>query len=263
MRSRLILASLAIVAAFIAAPAAGALDVKQTTDILAQLAPNLGCENGQVTEASFPDPTNPLLTESVSILCPGGLSLDTHYGTDCPGDSNSKWQGPILKPNAFQYDTTNPFAFSQATVVSAWNGANTVWDNAVVASLFGGSTIGGSAANVGKGDGINQAGFKAMSGSLRNAIAVEYAWTNSAKNIIETDSGYNTNYPYSTTGDPNSYDLQSIAAQEFGHGYALGHSDTSSASACLTMYPYGTLGATWGRTLGDGDLASIHAQYGP
>lgn len=256
MNLKLVFAALATSAMMLPLTNASNLDTDETLSLLPA---DFGCETG-ITHASVPDPFRPGVTMHVSILCPTTDVLDSNRGTDCPGDSYSLWVGPVSKTMAYRYDTSNPYGFSSSAVASAWDGANTVWDSQVAASLFGGSTLGGSGANVGVGDGVNQAGFKALSGSARTAIAVQYAWSSGGK-IIESDSGYNTRYAWSTNGAPNTYDLQGVAAQEFGHGYGLGHSDTSTASKCLTMYPYGTAGSTATRTLGDGDINGIKVRY--
>lgn len=256
MNTKLVFAGLASAAMLI--PLASALDL--SPDGVEELLPaELNCEDG-VTEVSIPDILRPGVIMHVSILCAGTEAPDSHWGTDCPGDSWSHWIGPIANTMTYQYATSNPYGFTQAQVDAAWDGANTVFDAQVSASLFGGNTFGGSGSNVGVGNGVNQAGFKSMGGQLRNAIAVQYAWSSGGK-IIESDSGYNTRFSYSIGAVSGKYDLQSIAAQEFGHGYGLGHSDTSSSSTCLSLYPYGTTGTTMGRTLGDGDITSIKNRY--
>lgn len=257
MNRKLIITAAAAVAILL--PSAGALTIK-ADDVTAALPLDLGCEQG-VTEVSYPEPTNPALTVTVSIVCPGGDLLDSNAGTDCPGDSWSYWGDGVHSAVAYTYDTTNPYGFSQTAVDAAWDGANTVWDSQVAASLYAGNTFGGSASAVGLADGVNQGGFKLFSGQVRTAIAAQWAWRASDNHIVETDSGYNTYYAWAIGAVSGKYDLQSVAAQEFGHGYGLGHSDTSTASKCLTMYPYGTGNSIAARTLGDGDINGIKAQY--
>ena len=67
---------------------------------------------------------------------------------------------------------------------------------------------------------------------------------------------------YWGTGTPASdqYDIWSIVAHESGH--AVGLNDLySSNNAQLTMYGYGTLGATRERTLGRGDVLGMRQAY--
>lgn len=240
-------------------PHAGAFDVEATPPALSPWE-SFDCnEDGPTpqTTAVFDDPLRPGTKVHVSLLCVGDASLDGHYGTDCASDSYSFWAGLTTSPRTYTYATSNDDGLSASAVTSAWNGGNTVWDSQVSDSLFAGSVAGGSGSSVGKSDGVNQVGFKRLGGST---LAVQYAWTSGGV-IVESDGGYNTRVKFSTNGASGTYDLQGIAAQEFGHGYGLGHSDTSSASSCLTMYPYGSAGDTTKRTLGSGDIAGIKARY--
>ncbi|HLE96645.1 MAG TPA: matrixin family metalloprotease [Candidatus Thermoplasmatota archaeon] len=222
------------------------------------------CEQGAHT-TSFPDPTHPDLIVNVHIQCPDpnpGMILDT----DCTGTSWSHWIGPIKAPWTYTYDTTNPFGFSQSAVNSAWSSSSTVWEAATspATNIFDGFVNGGTGANSGTYDSFVLAEFRLLGGQLRNAVGVQWAWQGSgadAGKIIHTDAAYNTRYAFALGAEANKYDLQSVASHEMGHGYGLGHSNTAASSACLTLYPYATLNAIHGRTLGDGDLTSIQNRY--
>ena len=262
MKSQLIIGSIVIALAFIVVPTAGAIDLvpditgvtnEMPWDSFATCGPDLP------TEAVFNDPVHPGWLVYVSLLCPADAAPDqiSVAATGCASTEYSFWASTHTTAWKYTYDTTNPFGFSQSAVASAWDGANTVWDSQVSASLFSGHVFGGSGSNVGRGDGVNQAGFKHLSG---NAIAVQYAWTSGGK-MVETDSGYNTGLALGMNGESNKYDVQGVAAQEMGHGNGMGHSSTASSASCLTMYPYGVLGDTSKRTLGDGDILGIKARY--
>ena len=259
MNTKLIFAAISAVAMLApvtsaVAPAADELDFP-----LAYLLPaGFGCENGSHT-TSFPDPTVPGTIMSIDILCPDpnpAVALDSHYGTDCPGDSWSHWQGPIASAWSYTFDTTNPFGFSQATVNAGWDSSNKIYEAQVASNIYNGFVNGGTNVDSGVYDSYVLAEFRLLGGQLRNAVAVQWAWTSGGK-IVHTDAAYNTKYAMADGAVPNKYDFQSISAHEMGHGYGLGHSDTSTASKCLTLYPYATLNAAHGRTLGDGDIHSI------
>ena len=263
MNMKLVFAGVA--SALMLLPAAGAFDLKAEPIDLLTLAPaDLGCGEGLNHEATFPDPNAPPGTMvTIHLDCAtDAVALDNHMGTDCPGHSWSHWQGPIASAWTYTFDTTNPFGFSQSNVNSAWNAANTVWEAQVSQNIYSGYVNGGTNANSGVYDSYILAEFRALSGQLRNAVGVQWAWTSGGK-IVHTDAAYNTNYPFALGAVANKYDLQSIAAHEMGHGYGMGHSDTSTASKCLTVYPYATLNSAHGRTLGDGDILGIKARgYG-
>ena len=260
MNMKLLFAGLASAAMLL--PATGALNTNVVTpDFLYEgmglLPADFSCENG-AHETSFADPLNPGLMVHVHIQCPAptSLAIESHYGTDCPGDSWSHWQGPAAQAWKYTVDERNPYGFSTSGVNGAFDGANKVWDAQVGASIYAGYVNGGYNADSGTYDSYILAEFRYLSGQLRNAVGVQWAWTSNGK-IVHTDAAYNTKYAFSLNGAANTYDLQSVAAHEMGHGYGLGHADTSTASKCLTLYPYATLGATHGRTLGDGDIHSI------
>lgn len=260
MNMKLIFAGLA--SALMLFPAAGAFDLR-TVDgdtYLDMLPADFSCENNS-HDTSFPDPYNPGLTVVIHITCPDPnptVALDAM--TDCPGTSWSHWQGPAARAWTYTVDPTNPYGFSTAGVNSAFNSANLEWEKYAGLNIYDGYVNGGYNANSGVYDSYILAEFRYLSGSLRTAVGVQWAWTSGGK-IVHTDAAYNTRYAFSLTGASNTYDLQSIAAHEMGHGYGMGHSDTSTASKCLTVYPYATLGATHGRTLGDGDILGIQARY--
>jgi len=260
MNTKIVLAG--IIAALMLSPLAGAFDLKaEPIDLLALAPANLGCGEGLDHEATFPDPNAPAGTlVTIHLDCATDLVLDNHMGTDCPGHSWSHWQGPAAQAWTYTFDTANPFGFSQSAVASAWNAANLEWEKYAGLNIYNGYTVATVSATSGTYDSYTLAEFRSMGGQLRNAVGVQWAWASGGK-IVHTDAAYNTNYPFSLTGAPNTYDLQSIAAHEMGHGFGMGHSDTSTASRCLTVYPYATLGATHGRTLGDGDILGIQARY--
>lgn len=88
-----------------------------------------------------------------------------------------------------------------------------------------------------------------------------------AYNRIETDLlGYitrtyvrvNTYYSWSTNGDQNSFDFESMAVHELGHGLRLLHSSDTEA----TMYYSMPVGETKKRTLDTDDVNGIKYIYG-
>lgn len=98
-----------------------------------------------------------------------------------------------------------------------------------------------------------------------NAIAVTYTWRWS-DGLYESDVVFNKALPwkiFDAEGDgcyetEPSYDLQGIAAHEFGHVYGLDHPSTGRFQ---TMYAYGYTGETLKRSPEAGDLAGIAELY--
>ena len=104
--------------------------------------------------------------------------------------------------------------------------------------------------------------FGRVSGS---AIAVTYTWRWS-DGMMESDTLFNRSLPWADLGaegdgcyeDRPVYDLENIAAHEFGHIYGLDH---PSPGRFQTMYAYGYTGETLKRTPASGDLEGIRALY--
>jgi hypothetical protein len=109
----------------------------------------------------------------------------------------------------------------------------------------------------GKYDGRNIVSF----GPLKTGVLgvnVFYYTSNGA--IVDSDIRFNTRERWSTKKAKNAYDLQSVAAHEFGHSLCLedlyGAGDKSK-----TMYGYGSRGDFKQRTLHPADKRGIQALY--
>ncbi len=110
-------------------------------------------------------------------------------------------------------------------------------------------------------DGSNTVSFEPLSSAYPNAIAVTFYWYyRGSKALVETDTVFNSDFPWSVNADPNKYDLQNIATHEFGHWLVLGDL-YSLRDWALTMYGYGGLGETIKSTLGKGDTSGINKIY--
>lgn len=98
-----------------------------------------------------------------------------------------------------------------------------------------------------------------------NSLAVTYTWRWS-DGFVESDTIFNNAVPWfhaSSEGDGcyetiAKYDVQNIAAHEFGHTYGLDH---PSGARFETMYAYGFTGETLKRSPAAGDVAGINAAY--
>ena len=92
-------------------------------------------------------------------------------------------------------------------------------------------------------------------------LAVCYTWYNKITlEIVECDIEFQDYYIWSSTGELGKYDIQNIAAHEFGHTLLLGDlyggGDTEK-----TMYGYGSTGETKKRTLHQDDIDGIRYIY--
>lgn len=97
-------------------------------------------------------------------------------------------------------------------------------------------------------------GILAATSVCRNVVTKEIAGF-----VVTMDSAE----AWATDGlSPLKFDVENVAAHEFGHAAGLGH-DNSPKSGCLTMYRYAALGEIQKRTLGLGDKLGMNALYGP
>jgi hypothetical protein len=78
--------------------------------------------------------------------------------------------------------------------------------------------------------------------------------------ITDTDVRLNQNLPWATTGDANSYDVQSLVTHELGHTLVLGDLYGQSDQE-KTMYGYADKGETNKRTLATDDISGIKMLY--
>jgi len=94
-------------------------------------------------------------------------------------------------------------------------------------------------------------------------IAVTYIWYyRDTGEIAEVDTLFDTDYPWSVTGEPGKMDLQNIATHELGHWLVLDDLYNRPART-QTMYGYSTYGEIIKRTLESGDIAGIQEIYEP
>lgn len=110
-------------------------------------------------------------------------------------------------------------------------------------------------------DNANTVSFEPLNTAYPSAIAVTFYWySRSTKTLLETDTVFNSDLPWSVSGDSQKYDLQNIATHEFGHWLVLGDL-YSLRDWALTMYGYGGLGEVIKSTLGKGDISGINKIY--
>ncbi len=98
-------------------------------------------------------------------------------------------------------------------------------------------------------------------------VAATCTWYGSqvgAEYILEADIKFNVvDYQFTRDPGPNCtqhYDLESVAAHEFGHVYGLDHVD-SDAHPTLTMRQGGSQCTTFKRDLGLGDVVGLRQLY--
>jgi len=175
------------------------------------------------------------------------------------------WPGltPVID---YKINLTNDEGLSDKQVVSAVDAAFTEWtnhnpaDGKYIRFSYDGTTNLETPANPSM-DNANTVSFEPLNSAYPNAIAVTFYWySRGTKELLETDTVFNSDLPWSVSGDSSSYDLQNIATHEFGHWLLLGDL-YSVRDRALTMYGYGSLGEIIKSTLGKGDISGINKIY--
>ncbi|MCS7113749.1 MAG: hypothetical protein RMJ00_05465 [Nitrososphaerota archaeon] len=155
----------------------------------------------------------------------------------------------------FWINPSNKYGFSADSVVKAITAAAVTWDEQTSFQVF--QYMGVTARSAGRYDGYNVVSW----GSYRaGVIAVTYIWY-TGDTVIETDTRLNKLYKWSLSGEPDRMDVQNIMTHEFGHWCGLDDL-YDDKDYWLTMYGYASLGETYKRTLGLGDILGLQAVYG-
>ena len=177
------------------------------------------------------------------------------------------WAGlmPVID---YKINLTNDegLGLSDKQVVNAVEAAFQEWmnhnpnDDKYISFVDDGTTNVETTANPSR-DGLNTVSFEPLSSTYSNAIAITFYWYyRSSKELVETDTVFNSDLPWSVTAESTKYDLQNIATHEFGHWLLLGDL-YSVRDWALTMYGYGYPGEIDKSTLGKGDITGINKIY--
>jgi hypothetical protein len=146
--------------------------------------------------------------------------------------------------------------------VSEWNN-NINWcgikDQANVPVHYEGTTSGSA-----KHDEKNVGDWGSVSSDqdCAGAIACAVSWYDQKGDPIESDIRFSTAVKWSASGAAGAYDIQTVAAHEFGHVFQLGHVTNESKRDYTTlMWPYVDMGDTSGQKLGRGDATADNSHY--
>jgi len=193
------------------------------------------------------------------------------FGVDVGGRTVVlKWNGT---PRYFVNDR-GASGVSASDLQAAVGRAFATWQAVPTASLsyeFAGVT----AANPLDEDGSSTLGFLSRPDLDRVLASTNFVIDDTTGEIVESDIFFNSEFPWSVApgGEPDRYDLESIALHEIGHFSGLGHSALGETelmpgggrrvlSTGAVMFPiaFGT-GSTASRTLKPDDIAGISGIY--
>jgi hypothetical protein len=183
-----------------------------------------------------------------------------------------KWAQPMVR--YFVSDRVIAGGVAAGQFQAAIARAFATWEavpTAAIAYQFGGFT----SASPGEEDGLSTLGFQNRPEFDRVLAATSFVVDNTTGALIEGDIFFNSAFEWSTAeaGEPNRFDLESIAVHEIGHFNGLGHSALGETelregggrrvvALGSVMFPiaFGP-GTTAGRLLHADDIAGISDLY--
>jgi hypothetical protein len=140
-------------------------------------------------------------------------------------------------------------------VATALQNAMAAWNGVAPAGYvlgYAGTTSRGFAT-----DGGNTVLWANGNGCTGGCLAITALVLGPGQQILETDVSFNPSAAWSTSG--NDYDVQSIAAHEFGHTLGIHHTDLRKRSDRPTMYA--SYFGTDGRSLQQDDRDALNCAY--
>jgi hypothetical protein len=227
---------------------------------------------GIVLAQAKPDEQNPSsdIERGVFVHYPHANGLAKGAGATGELVNDFKYSGihwPGVKPGIhYSVNPANDWNLSGHDVVNTTKAAFQEWmdenikDSRYITFIYDDVTTTNTPVNPSR-DNTNTVSFEPLNEAYPNAIAITFYWYyRGSKELVETDTVFNNDLPWSVTDESTKYDLQNIATHEFGHWLLLGDLYSLRDSA-LTMYGYGYLGETDKSTLGKGDISGINRIY--
>jgi hypothetical protein len=163
-----------------------------------------------------------------------------------------------------------PEELDRRQVVGALTRAHSEWTNNVNWCSYrdhaDGSALyeGPTSHRFGQHDGLSTVEWGSLTNvqNCSSALACTDSWYDARGNPRESDTRFNEAYPWFAGGGGRGYDIQSIAAHEFGHARQFDHVTAAHTRAYTDlMWPYLTRRNTSGRRLGRGDSLADNMHY--
>jgi hypothetical protein len=200
------------------------------------------------------------------------LDAYLHFTVMRGGETRTlKWQGTPVRWHAFDRGASG---ISASEFQAAMTRAFATWEAVPTASITfqSGGLTGAEPFND---DGLSVLGFQDHPEMERVLGATGFLVDTVTGEIVEADIFFNSAFPWSTSaaGDPDRFDLESVAVHEIGHFVGLGHSALGETevrpeggrrvlASGAVMFPisFGR-GTTHDRTLEPDDIAGVSDLY--
>lgn len=174
-------------------------------------------------------------------------------GVKCYKLMGVKWPDNKL-PVSYVINPNNPQGLTQDLITSEISTSAETWDLATPRSLFNYLGV-DSSAQYGIPNFQNAIAFGNY--PTNGVIAVTSVWYNRAKQIVEFDMMFDTDFVWGDVDTtPGVMDLQNIATHELGHAVGLSDLYTQTCSQ-VTMYGYSWEGDVAKRTLEPADITGL------
>ena len=192
-----------------------------------------------------------------------GGNASVKSGPTCYGylATGAKWKN--LEP--WQFNPTNTFGLDPNQLFTTESADIQKWETAAQFNILANGALTGAAltASTTATDGLNAVYFGPLADN--STIAVTIVWgifsgPTFNRKLVEWDQVFNTNYPWSLSGEVGKMDFENISTHELGHAVGMADIYTSSCSA-VTMYGYANFGDTNKRTLEAPDITGINGLY--
>ncbi len=143
------------------------------------------------------------------------------------------WKKEVV---SFELNSDNSPALSEDEVENAIVSASKQWDGKDVGAKTEFTYEGNSKkSGADMSDGVHLVSFDTTWNHDPSLLAVTHVWSDANNEIVHFDIEINADgIDWSTSGDPNKFDLHNTMTHEFGHALGLEHSDDAQASMAST-----------------------------
>jgi hypothetical protein len=220
---------------------------------------------GRMLDLAFYRATGKLLHTSDAVLDGGSNGSNVK----CGSSSQAALSGAYWKTTLKWTIAKTPSGLNKDKVISAVRNAVSEWNNNInYCGIKDQANVPvsyqGTSSAPGTHDGKNTVTWVSLKNDqdCSGALACTSSWYDGNGKPIESDIRFDTNAKWSTTAAAGTYDIQTVAAHEFGHVFQFGHvSNGGKDDETNLMWPYVDQADKTGHKLGKGDATEDNSHY--